>query len=145
MKLNPDCVRDVLLALESILEVNDDGILDQNITFFHLRQCKMLESYSDAEILYTIEKLCQGGFINPVTDDSEDGFSFTFYGTHGITYQGHEFLGTIRPQKIWDEIKLILKKNGYIYIIPYLGCGPNCAKATSDWVNCEIPMRWASM
>lgn len=114
MKLNPDCVRDVLLALETLLVIDESGSLIRDITIDEIAECTILKPYTEADIIYTIQKLTEADFINPLTKIYADGeFMFSFFGTRGITYQGHEFLDTIRAQPIWQKTKTtILEKLG---------------------------------
>lgn len=98
MKLNPDCVRDVLLELEK--QEYDTRIHINDLT-------KNLTQYSAEDVKYSCLKLFEGGYIYgkstlvgnkhiPLVDDIFD-----------ITYKGHEFLNTIRPVSRWNKLKSI--------------------------------------
>lgn len=91
MKLVHDCVREVMLYLEENLEYNRSlktSVLAQNI-----------KSYSLEEINYTCSKLDEAGYIsiNHYIDGSID--------IEEISYNGHQFLDTIRDNKIWKQVK----------------------------------------
>lgn len=98
MKLNPDCIRDVLLELEK-QEYNTRTHINDLI--------EKLTQYSKEDIEYSCLKLLEGGYIVgnssltsyrniPLVDDIFD-----------ITYKGHEFLNTIRPVSRWNKLKSI--------------------------------------
>ena len=54
MKLDLDCVRDILLGLESTLEYNDSGALSDGYTIQKLLENHNLKNYSKAQVLYTL-------------------------------------------------------------------------------------------
>lgn len=57
MKLDRDCIRDFLLALESL----GPG---QRLTHSNYQSIPLLASYEQETIIYTAEKLKEAGFIN---------------------------------------------------------------------------------
>ena len=98
MKINNDCIRDLLLYLEENLDYNKEINLN-NIN---------LGNYSQNDLLYTAEKLSEANFLNTV-------IKWNTTSTHiivvkSITYNGHEFLDTIRDETVWKETKSILSK-----------------------------------
>lgn len=109
MKLSLSCIRDTLITLENWLVLTDD------LQFIYLdldKICKSSEmlKYSRPDIAYTLVMLKEAGFIEAVID----------YGSNVIyeldvirlTYSGHQFLDTIRPQSTWDKIQAISEKTG---------------------------------
>ena len=106
MKLNHDCIRATLLAIESmdyIIEDNDNEICFEAISFNEIVKCmnKRKEKYSRIEIFYTLHNLEQGGYIS-----ASCGYSFVNY----ITYSGHQFLDTVRDSAVWSSTKSIVSK-----------------------------------
>ena len=103
MVLNPDCVRDVLLTVESCS-------FGQHLTLNAL--CGQLSEYTEEEVHYTCLKLKEGGYLNMVT------FSVLRMPMPGIkqinnlTCQGREFLNSIREATNWGKVKAIAKKAG---------------------------------
>ncbi len=96
MKLNQDCIRDLLLYLEENLTLNNH-LSVENIS---------LKDYSSEELLYTADKLYEAGFINCfkriyATDELLILIS-------SITYSGHQFLDNIRDEKVFVKTKSIL-------------------------------------
>ena len=107
MKLDLNCIRDTLITLENWLVLNDDlEFVYLNLDEIH-KSSNMLK-YSRAEITYTLVILKEAGFIEAIID----------YGSGGIdeldvirlTYKGHQFLDTIRPQSVWDKIYSVAEK-----------------------------------
>lgn len=93
MKLNHDCIRDLLLYLEDHLNYKDELIIN------HLK----IEPYSQDELLYTADKLIEAGYLN-------SRFGWNMQSSHIITvnsisYNDHQFLDTIRDDGIWQNTK----------------------------------------
>ena len=92
MQLTPDCIRDVLLELET----------------FHIGVYKVdsfqncLLHYSSEQILYTLINLYEGAYINAQLIRSSDGQLITFR-VYDMTFQGHEFLEKIRSDTVWNQ------------------------------------------
>jgi Hypothetical protein (DUF2513). len=107
MKLNHDCIRSVLLYLESEskVEVGDNGRIrwsEVPIQEFY----KALPEYSKEDIYYSLFNIDEAGYINSSCNHA--GGSVTMYCVNRITFQGHEFLETIRDDKRWNKVKSIL-------------------------------------
>ena len=98
MKLNQDCVRDLLLYLEENLTLVDH-LSVENIS---------LKNYSRDELLYTADKLYEAGYINCIRKiyDTTDLIILV----SSITYEGHQFLDNIRDDKDIKKTKSILSK-----------------------------------
>ncbi len=110
MKLDLNCIRDSLITLEKWLILNDD----LEFVFLDLDEiCKSseLQKYARTDIAYTLVMLEEAGFIKAVID----------YGCNAIceldvirlTYEGHQFLETIRPKDTWDKIYAVAEKTGH--------------------------------
>lgn len=110
MKLNNDCLRDVLLYLENcdyyILN-EENGVESRGIWFAKI--CENFTQYSKPEIYYTLSNLEQAGFIDlykiPSCDSLDCRVNF-------ITFYGHEFLNSIRHESTWNKTKEIAGKVG---------------------------------
>ena len=109
MKLDINCVRDTLITLESWLVLND------NLEFLCLgldeinKSSEMLK-YTKPEVAYTLVLLKEAGFIEARVDYS----SGRIYELDVIrlTFSGHQFLDTIRPQSTWNKIHELSEKTG---------------------------------
>lgn len=97
MKMNSDCVREVLLTCEEVPLYSHPPLE----TFFTQ---KRLEKYSSDEIAYSMKKLVEAGFVDFKTIRVWGGpdFDGTFL---DITWHGHQFLDAIRSDTVWTKTK----------------------------------------
>ena len=109
MKLNPDCVRDLLLTLEELLQF-DDNMEYPTIFSEAIESTPQMRAYSKQEIAYTTLKLIEAGYINAAPIPGDNCYNGALYSS--ITYLGHEFLDTVRPPDVWEETKSKAKKIG---------------------------------
>ncbi len=103
MVLSPDCVRDVLLAVES-------SSFGERLTLDALEE--KLPQYSEEDLWYTCLKLEEGGYLDLITIT---GLRMPMPGIKEIkslTYCGHEFLDTVREESNWGKVKTVAKKAG---------------------------------
>jgi len=92
MKLNQDCVRDVLIFLEENLTYNDSfPATDINIS-----------AYSMEEILYTVSLLYEAHYLKAIPINS---FEFNSFFIVSLTMSGHELLDNIRDDTVWNKVK----------------------------------------
>lgn len=125
MKLNPDCVRDLLLYLEEkteVIVVEEDKRKLASFRMFCpalLSKAPGLSRYSVEEIIYHTVQLSDGGYI--VTDfsirpdksppDGQFRISTIFY----LTPSGHELAAKLRDGERWSgKIKPALSKAGAV-------------------------------
>lgn len=111
MVLDYNCVRDLLIALEKEL------ILDDDLKFHFVSSKKLvtlpeLSSYSENQLIYTALKLKEAGFIE--VDVQHGNGSIVYFEYKQITYDGHEFLDSVRPKPIWDKTSDKLKVFGNV-------------------------------
>lgn len=120
MKLDPDCVRELMLFFEERTSVDiryDNG---HKISCFHalapvlISKMEPLTSYSFETILYHIVQLSESGYI--VTDfnlpsDNNIGY-FKLSRIYYITPKGHELIASIKEDGRWGKIKKILNPIG---------------------------------
>lgn len=118
MRLNYDCIRDVLLVLEEKLEVrwNDE---DSNFNFntiglVSLKGYLSDKDYSQEDIFYSVHNLIQANYI--ISTSVKSGSQISNYNITDITYEGHQFLQNIRPKTIWDKSKPVFKNLGTISV-----------------------------
>ena len=94
MKLNPDCIRDILIQLETDLDF--PGPVRYRIT----DDPRILPKYDWYELVYHFKQCSQCGML--------EGFqicdSYSSVAINDITYKGHEFLANIRSDKAWKRI-----------------------------------------
>lgn len=109
MKLNYDCVRSVLLTVEKSKTIDEELNINPVTVETIFEQ---LPKYEDSEILYTIEKLKEAGYINAVLQFAAE--HFIDGAVSSITYSGHEYLDNIREPEVWRKVKTMLKNAGAI-------------------------------
>lgn len=123
MKLNPDCIRDLMLFLEEKTTtqlVNIGGHIYPGYSGWcpaKFPEYNELSSYSVEEILYHVVQLSESGYI--VTDYSfeprKSEVTFTLSKVYYLTPKGHEFVSTISKDEEWTQnIKPVLKTLGSI-------------------------------
>lgn len=111
MKLSCECVRDILLCLEQFpfLKPDEDGMVEMDGILIE-DLAKALPNYSEPDLLYTLCRLKEGGYINAVQKNA-DNVVILFVVTD-MTFAGHELLERIRPETTWKKTLSILKKAG---------------------------------
>ena len=107
MKLNYDCVRSVLLTVEKSKTIDEELNINPLAVETIFEQ---LPKYEDNEILYTIEKLKEAGYINAALHFAAG--HFIDGAVSSITYSGHEYLDNIREPEVWRKVKTMLKNAG---------------------------------
>lgn len=95
MRLNPDCMRDVLLIAEDHVPLNGSLSMGNLLS--------LLPNYSKDEIAYTCLKLNEGNLLNILKINSDNVTSVA--NISDITYEGHQFLENIRNQSTWEIVK----------------------------------------
>lgn len=114
MKLNPDCVRDILLWLEENQEMEQgwDGALTGYVKNYVSTDIpQYIENHSGADVLYSINQMIKSGLLSG-KDMRIDGAAI--YLITDITPKGHEFLGNIRTEENWKKTKGIASKVGAV-------------------------------
>lgn len=130
MKLDTDCVRSVLMALEAGLVVDERGCvhlagrkpsyneemdeyMPDYVTLTDIAKRPELEGYDPGVIVYTMQKLNEAGFI-VMRDLSTQPHNhcYCFTDTDGLTYEGHNFLSTVRDDTVWAKTKKRIAKVG---------------------------------
>jgi len=112
MKLNVDCIRDVLLYLEENLSIKD-GNKFSKITLKQLKNA--LTQYDDDDIFYAVYNLYQAKYIDGKITNTRD-VKMVFCNITEITWAGHAFLDSIKPPTIWDATKKGAAKLGLVSI-----------------------------
>ena len=103
MRLNPECIRDLLLTVEDTTTISNamEYYIDQDNfprlanysheeILYHIRQCKMAELITNAHFY-------DGGDLVIIPD---------------LSPKGHEFLENIRSDNMWNNTKAVANKVG---------------------------------
>lgn len=96
MKLNLECVRELLLYAEENLSYKNNSITVNNLK---------LKDYSEEELLYTAEKLNEANYIKCIIGY---GYELPMIVIVDIYFQGHQFINNIRDDKVFTKTKSIL-------------------------------------
>ena len=105
MKLNPDCMRAVMLEIEKNWEITSDSSGCLYMGEVNIRQLySALDKYSKEDIFYSLYNLEQAGYLDLFVSAAAGGVILDCTVNH-MTYDGHEFLNRIRDPKHWSVIK----------------------------------------
>ncbi|WP_308008916.1 DUF2513 domain-containing protein [uncultured Fusobacterium sp.] len=100
MKLNPDCIRDILLLTEK--ETSYTHSL--KISKFDSERTQLLQ-YNRDELFYHIEQCIMSDLI--IVDKP-----LYYYTIECLTPKGHSFIENIRKDTTWNKVKSISKQLG---------------------------------
>lgn len=101
MKLNPDCIRDILMFVENETTLYDPvEISPEDIPEF-------FNSYSSEEVMYHI-KQCELSNLILIPSWYLDGGCIIAY----LLPEGHQFIANIRNDTNWNKTKEIAKSVG---------------------------------
>lgn len=103
MRLNPDCVRSVLLEVEA------SGL---NEAIYIEDLCNKLPEFTPDDIQYTCAKLIEAEYLNGLVSDVIGSIAPCIVEIWDLTYEGHEFLDTVRPTTVWEKTKGIITSIG---------------------------------
>lgn len=99
MRLNPDCVRDILLYIEENTDSRHQAVSVEDLVR------DMAGKYDDNTLYYHISKIDEGGLVDDV---SYTGVNIPIDVT-SLSWEGHCFLDNIRDNKVWAKVKAFFK------------------------------------
>lgn len=105
MKLNPDCIRAVMLEVEKTwqLDVDDNDYIHMgHIDIDELYQSNI--DFDKADIFYSVYNLEQAGYLDVSIHWVDGGIAWECTINY-MTLAGHKFLDGIRDEKNWASIK----------------------------------------
>lgn len=106
MKFDYSCARAILLALEDSIiykEYSDSFISSNDVDLNILSKHNLLKDYKKVDIAYCSQKLQEANFIDAHIVEADDGIIDILY--LSITYDGHEYLDSVRHPQLWEDIK----------------------------------------
>src|SRR5688572_23443471 len=108
MKRDLDLVREILFFME------DD---DRMLSFPGSEAYIKIDGYSEDQVHYHMQIMAQAGLLHAeakdVTAHYSPGSARPAYVTYfSLSWQGQEFLSTLRDDKRWKEVKQIMVKAG---------------------------------
>lgn len=100
MILNPDCIRDILMYIESKTDSHIDSIEFEDLV-------TSLNSYDENTLHYHVNQISKSNLVDNVlyADDAPLYIS-------DLSPAGHEFLANIRSNTNWNKTKEVAKKVG---------------------------------
>lgn len=110
MKLNVDCIRDVMLYLEENLIPNESGLC---MPIVPAEMASKLNDYTVNEIMFVVRHLSDDGFITLGKHYIHEPIGRII----DITNYGYELITLIKPKSCWVKIKEKLPKIGISDII----------------------------
>lgn len=110
MRLNPECIRDIMFYLEEHLSFSDElepiGIsiyeIDENLSYSIQEITNTVLALGEAKFI-DIAKLSFNNRINELT-------------VLRITFSGYQFIESVRPASIWEKVKSVGYKAGSMSI-----------------------------
>lgn len=102
MRLNPDCIRDILLLIEEKVDNNVISITESNFKTY-----AQISKYDYSEIAYHIKQVWLANLVSEIASDMSGNFTIFM-----LTPAGHEFLENIRVEENWNQTKNIAKNVG---------------------------------
>lgn len=133
MKLNPDCVRDVMLALEEITGINYGRIYR-----FAGVNCRSLSSrfkgvYDEGEIAYTLIQLAESNYIKMSFQCDGNHLTVDMGNILYVTPKGHEFISQIQDKERWTtKIKPAVRLFGNVSLSVIEAISKGAANAALD-------------
>ena len=104
LRLNNDCIRDLLLTVEE--ETGYNKMMIYNNPEYESNNFKLLSKYSYEEMIYHINQCEKSDLI-------EVGISPEEYTTiSDLTPKGHKYISDIRSDNVWGKTKSIANKIG---------------------------------
>ena len=104
MRLNPDCIRDILFYIEDSTDYQLWTSFPRNTRDFNIQ---LKNNYLPNEILYHLELCKEYGYI--VTPDKQPMSEIQ---VKRLSISGHEFLENIRQDTNWNKTKEVAKNAG---------------------------------
>lgn len=119
MKLNPDCIRDVMLVLEDITGVSrkNNGsysFLDVEISDL-VKDERIAGTYFPEEVVYSVLQLVESGYIKANVHHDMQVVRFDIGPVFYLTPKGHDFVSSIYSEKEWkDKLKPVFEALGNV-------------------------------
>lgn len=98
MRLNHDCIRDILLYVEENITYDIESVDVENLI------SKFSSKYDKNTINYHIKQIGNASLVEEVfySEDSPELIS-------DLTWEGHEYVNNIRDSKVWAKLKDLTK------------------------------------
>lgn len=94
MRLNNDCIRDIMLYIENNLNNHNDSVSFKDMS-------ETLKKYNEETLTYHVSLLKDAGLIEGYSRAGALGIIFI----NDLTWQGHQYLDNIRDDGVWKAVK----------------------------------------
>ena len=116
MRLNPDCVRSILLYIEERFDYTDTYSstphIHKEMPNGDIIVDKYFENYDKQEVSYALELLIMEGYASIAGNPTITGGNLVFARVNGLTWKGHELLNNVRNNTVWNAVKTRAAKFG---------------------------------
>ena len=107
MKLNHDCIIDVMIYIENNCIYEDDSRGNRSIhsrVFYEIIHDEKLSSrYTEDEIRYVVAQLYFEDMV--IATMTPETLNFRQFDVDSLSFKGHEFLDNIKDDTIWKKTK----------------------------------------
>lgn len=122
MKLDPDCVRDLMLFCEDNTYIKAEEVGNFTCASYHvlyidsMRIVPPLNKYDAGSLIYHVIQLSESGYLatdfhfDPVENFRHNELPSIYY----VTPKGHEFIATIAEKSQWEKTAGILHSLGSV-------------------------------
>ncbi|MEZ3454299.1 MAG: DUF2513 domain-containing protein [Oscillospiraceae bacterium] len=97
MRINPDCVRIVILTIENHLGLGD------TMQLCELMDYPLVQSFSQTDVEYSLQQLTSEKMIECEIEEYING-SFSYI-IEDVTSEGHKLCDSFRDNTLWGKIK----------------------------------------
>lgn len=112
MRLDPDCIRDILFDLEDKCDIRNFYSFPED--------SDRLKKYDPDKVRYHLRQCNESGLIS--------GYTMFLAGNvhiRDLSPTGHSFLADIRSDSNWEEVKTVAKKTGSESLRALIGIAAN--------------------
>ena len=118
MRLNNDCIRDILLYIEeNITESQPTVDVEELIS-------ALGHKYDQDTICYHIRQIDKSGLVDDVCY-ADDGPVFVC----DLSWEGHTYVNDIRDNKVWDKLKDVTKGLASVSLSVLMDKAPDIVKS----------------
>lgn len=114
MRINIDCLRDVLLYCISNLDYIENGYIwkCEVVELKDIYKSENLRQYPKKDIMYSVLKLKESEYIKISCQQPKEATYINDCVIMDVTMKGHQFAETIKEPTVWEKTKSIANKVG---------------------------------
>lgn len=114
MRINIDCLRDVLLYCINNLDYIENGYIwkCEVVELNDIYKSEDLQQYPKKDIMYSVLKLKESEYIKTSCEQPKEATYINDCVIMDVTMKGHQFAETIKEPTVWEKTKSIANKVG---------------------------------